>query len=151
MPSMNMFLRVAAIFVGLANIYIIGILGGAPAVPTRIASSPTLLLTTVLYAVISGLVASEITLRSMRSALRGSFFLRYIAMVLTVCIGGMIFGSLVPLGTLFDNSLTTTDRLTVTIVGGIVGTLFGGVLGAIEGLIIAFPLAAILGMFRNEE
>lgn len=148
---MNMFLRVAAISVGLANIYIVGIIGGAPAVPTRIAFSPTLLLTTVLYAVIAGLVASEITLRSMRPALQGDFFLRYIVMVLTVCVGGMIFGSLVPLGTLFDNSLTITDRLTVTVVGGIVGALFGGVLGAIEGLIIAFPLAAILGLFRNGD
>lgn len=37
----------------------------------------------------------------------------------------------------------------VSLPSGLVGAAFGLVLGMFEGLILAFPLAAILGRFRN--
>ncbi len=146
----TMFLRIVAISVGLANIYIVGLIGGAPAIPTNLTSSPALLLATVLYAVVAGLVASEVVLRFMRPALRDGFFLRYIVMVLVVSLGGVIFGALVALGALFEGSLEMADRIIVFVVSGVVGALFGGTLGAVEGLILGLPLAAILGLFRND-
>ena len=72
---MKVFLTIASVLVGLANIYIIGLIGGAPAVPTRVTSWPSLLLA-VLCAVVAGFVASETALRLGRPALQGGFFIR---------------------------------------------------------------------------
>lgn len=88
-------------------------------------------------AVVAGLASSEVVLMSAQPLLGGGFFERYAFAVLTACLGGAIFGALLPI-----------------FLGGLLplvpfGAGVGGALGTAEGLVLALPLAAILGLFRN--
>ncbi len=116
--------------------------------------------------VIAGLVTSKIFLGRFRPlALKEEFFDRYRIMVGTVCLGGVASGGLVGglLGGLLllddssvGGSLTVTGLISpilmavpLVLLTGFFGVLYGAALGFIEGLFLAFPLAAILGLFRR--
>jgi hypothetical protein len=55
----------------------------------------------------------------------------------------MTFGALVSLGALSETRVSLTGRIFVVLLGSFVG--------ALEGLILAFPLAPILGLFRGRS
>jgi hypothetical protein len=82
-----------------ANVGVISLVGDTAYLGyTKLASSRRLLLVTALYAWIADLMASEITLRLMRSALCTGLALRYAIVVLTMRAGGGILGFLVLVG-----------------------------------------------------
>jgi hypothetical protein len=70
-------------------------------------------------------------------------------MVLTICLGGAVSsGFLTIVGISFDSPLTIAERLLESLSALPFTAVAGGVLGASEGVILAFPLAAILRRFR---
>ncbi len=56
-------------------------------------------------------------------------------------------GATISLGTLLDGSVANGGIL----VAGVLGAVFRLALGLVEGLILAFPLAALLSRLRNGE
>ena len=152
---MRIFLSLTAVFVGLANQYVIAT-GGAP---SELANNDWSKFPPVLLAVVvAGFVTSETLLRLARQWLTSSrFFLRYAVMVFGICLGGILQGGLltfiVALSGGPSNTYDVVPDTIVTILGslviGVIGAVVGGALGLAEGLVLAIPLAAILGLFRN--
>ena len=142
---MGFFLRAVFVLVGLANIYgplAVEVLSD-PAALSRGADRLSILPSPLLVAV-PGLLVAEVLLRLMRPELEGEFPLRYVVIVFGVCLGGVLMGALMG----FLLGLGTLER---TIWGAVLGAMVGGGFGLGEGLILAFPLAAILGLSRNNN
>lgn len=151
---MALFVRAMALLVGLANALVIGdpldVVGSSNNRPLAA------LFGTLLLAVVVGLGASEVVLRLGRPALGGGFFARYGITVLGMCLGGAILGgSSLALGLLTSQPGAQGPEGGVALLVyaalayGSIAAVVGGVLGALEGLILALPLAAILGRFRH--
>jgi hypothetical protein len=101
-------------------------------------------------AILSGLAISSVFLRFASQGLRDSFFARYGLMVLAICLGGALFSGLLTVRVVFDSPpMTVADRLSEALSTLPITVVAGGVLGAVEGVILAFPLASILGRFRT--
>ena len=97
-------------------------------------------------ATVAGLFAAEVVLRLARRALRGRFFYRYVAMVFGMFVGG---ASAVLLPALFlAVPVGTAGGLGAFFTTALVFAVYGGLIGTTGGLILAFPLAALLGRFR---
>jgi hypothetical protein len=65
-------------------------------------------------------------------------------------LGGVLLSVLLSAVThAFDDRLTVINRIIWALSRVLFTTVAGGVLGAAEGVILAFPLAAILGRFRT--
>ena len=149
------FVRLAAVLVGLTNLVVLAhFFGGNPALPTGVSwgdvsvrdAAPS-----VLAAIVAGLVASEVALRGFdRLAAFGRFVFfekishRHAGVVGAVCLGGALMGFLLSALLVFRVSDSVGFGLTFA---GFYGALFGAVLGAVEGLLLAPPLAVILGRF----
>lgn len=166
MAGARWFVRLVAVIVGLANLFVLGCFGGGePALPAGLSwgtATPEEVTATVLAAVGAGLATSEVAIRRFD---RLSAFGRYVfferfsywraGIVAAVCLGGAImgglFGALLVLQGPLMNSLATltplkhgvVTLLRTTIAGGI-GAFLGAVVGAIEGLLLAPTLAAVL-------
>jgi hypothetical protein len=145
-----LYLRAAAVLVGLANVLFIGDPLGV------IGEDGPPLLGTFLLAAVAGLVASEVVLRLGRPAMSGAFFARYGLTVLGMCLGGAAFGGLsIAVGVLAslpgtqDAGPQVALALYAALAYGLTATVVGGVLGVLEGLVLGVPLAAILGRFRR--
>ena len=144
--------RLTAICLGLLNVCAIGLVGDTAYLGYMdVARSPATLLLWAICAAVAGLMASEIVLRSVRSVLWGNFALRYAGVVLTMCLSGVISGVLISVGELLRGSFGLADHIGLFLMSGAVGALFGGQLGFLEGLVLAFPLAALLGLFRGRD
>jgi hypothetical protein len=52
-------------------------------------------------------------------------------------------------GLLFPKPSTILQGIVAALMSGLVGAAFGLGLGLAEGLVLAFPIAAILGLFRS--
>jgi hypothetical protein len=152
---MRIFLVASAVFVGLANQYVIST-GGAPYELADIDWSK--INPVVLTVVVAGFVTSETLLRLARRWLLSSrFFLRYIVMVFGVCLGGILQGGLLAfIASVSSGSFNiygvvpdTIEVILGGLVAGFIGAVFGGALGLAEGLVLAIPLAACLGLFSN--
>ncbi|MEJ7871979.1 MAG: hypothetical protein WKF67_06945, partial [Rubrobacteraceae bacterium] len=145
--STSIFVRTAAVLVGMANVLVIGDPRGVFS-----ADGPPLP-GTFLLAMVAGLVASEIVLRIGSPALSSGFFARYGITVLGLCLGGAILGGLsMALGVLTGSGAQGSGwgiPVYAALAYGLIAAVVGGVMGALEGLILAFPLAAILGKFRR--
>jgi hypothetical protein len=103
-----------------------------------------------LCAVFAVLVVSEVLLMFARRDLREGFSARYGLMVLAVCLGGVLLNVLLSAVTYaFVDYLTVIKRITWALSRFPFVAIAGGVLGAVEGVILGFPLAAILGRFRT--
>ena len=148
---MSTFVRLAAVLVGLTNAIVYSMVADAPIdeglslapVPWPIAAA---LLT---CAVLAGLLVSEVLLRFKRPGFQGSFSIRYLVMALAVFAGGMVMGALIPFIGLFDSSTLLMNRIARSLFFLPFSVAIGGVLGIMEGLVLAFPLAAILDRFRT--
>jgi hypothetical protein len=151
------FARLAAIIVGSANLAILtglfdpdsslrrgGVALGEASVP-------------VLAVVVAGLASAEIVMKKLGSLVRADgFYERYAAVLVAVSLGGTFSGGLLAAvwhldGTLAAMHTSVYDIAVGTILVALLGIVFGGGLGVIEGLILAFPLAAILGLSRRES
>ena len=141
---MGFFVRAVFVLVGLANIYgpVAVAVVSDPAALSRVA--PLSILPPVLLAWVPGLLVAEVLLRLMRPALEGEFLYRYGVIVFGGFLGGVLMGALMG----FLLGLGSLER---AIWGAVLGAMIGGGLGMGEGLILAFPLAAILGRFRNKN
>ena len=92
--SLAVFTRLAAIFVGLANLIVLTVLSSSDSSAWRNATW-TEALPFVAAVVVAGLVTSEIVLRWLRSAVLAEKFLdRYANSVVVVCLGRVMMGFL---------------------------------------------------------
>lgn len=154
---MAAFTRLTAVFVGLVNLVVLvdpdsvvasyrkGNVGWYEALPPMLA------------VVIAGLATSEIVLRWLKPvALADKFSHRYGVSVFAVCLGGAMMGFLLAAALTLNRVLVPGPdellvRIPLSLIPGLVGAAFGLGLGLVEGLILALPLAAILGRFRNRS
>jgi hypothetical protein len=163
-PGLRWFVRVAAVFVGLANLVgvVLWFVGGLYTLAGDGASlreaTPS-----VLAAVIASLATSQIVLRAFELPGR-SFWHRYRVVVLSVCFGGAIEGWLLgfvfsmdgtqfpepPPGLYAEHPLLLLGDLAYSLLGaGSVGAAIGLAVGVAEGLVLGLPLAAVLGTLRD--
>ena len=97
-----------------------------------------------------GLLISGTLLRFAEDVMRDTFFARYGLMVLTICAGGAVLAVfLTTISFLFDPNAVTPTRITETFLTLARVTIPGAMLGAIEGVVLAFPLAWLLGLFKK--
>lgn len=148
------FARFSAVVVGLANFAVIAGWNGDTFL-WWMDLTWTEALPSALLVVAVGLLTSEVVLRKLRP-FRESFSDRYGIMVAALCLGGTLTGFFLTFlfaidGTLGAEVNITLETMPYMMIGGsrsgLVGAMFGFWLGIAEGLILAFPLAAILGLF----
>jgi hypothetical protein len=100
----------------------------------------------VLCAVFAGLLVAGGLIGFAEKILRETFFARYGLMVLAICIGGAVLAILLTTVTfLFDKAAYVPRGTSETTYTLALVTVPGATLGAIEGVILAFPLAWLLG------
>ncbi len=106
----------------------------------------------VLCAVFVGLLVAGGLIAFAEKVLRETFFARYGLMVLAICIGGAALAILLTTVTyLFDDAAYVPRATSETIYTLVLVTIPGATLGAIEGVILAFPLAWLLGLFKERD
>ena len=106
----------------------------------------------VLCAVFAGLLIAGGLIQFAEKVLRESFFARYGLMVLAICIGGAVLAILLTTITyLFDDEAYVPRGTYETTYTLVLVTIPGATLGAIEGVILAFPLAWLLGLLRERN
>jgi hypothetical protein len=109
----------------------------------------------LLYAftgVFVGLLISGTILRFAEDVLRETFFARYGLMVLTICAGGVVLAVfLTTITFLFDPNAVSPTRISQTTYTLAMVSIPGAMLGAIEGVVLAFPLAFLLGLFKKRS
>jgi hypothetical protein len=106
----------------------------------------------VLCAIFAGLLVAGGLIGFAEKVLGESFFARYGVMVLAICIGGAMLAILLTTVTyLFDDAAYVPRATSETIYTLVLVTIPGATLGAIEGVILAFPLAWLLGLFKERN
>jgi hypothetical protein len=106
----------------------------------------------VLCAIFAGLLVAGGLIGLAEKVLRESFFARYGLMVLAICIGGATLAILLTTVTfLFDDAAYVPSGISETAYTLVLVTIPGATLGAIEGVILAFPLAWLLGLFKDRN
>ena len=104
----------------------------------------------VLCAIFAGLLVAGGLIGFAEKVLGESFFARYGVMVLAICVGGAMLAILLTTVTyLFDEAAYVPRATSETIYTLVLVTIPGATLGAIEGVILAFPLAWLLGLFEE--
>ncbi len=163
------FVRVVAVVVGLVNpvvlTYWFSIRPDLGLVSVWEAVQLSEALALVLVAVLSGLATAEIILRRFgRWVFSERFVQRYAAAALGICLGGILLGGTLGAVAAFPGFLVSVGfldgpyplgnplllALRAALFVGIIGVVVGGVLGLLESVILALPLAHILGRFSNE-
>jgi hypothetical protein len=149
---MRVFLPVAGILIGVANATLYSFIGNNT-FDNLFAwqRDPwSLYLLYVFAAVFVGLLISGTLLKFAEDILRETFFARYGLMVLTICLGGAAMAVfLTTITFMFDPDAVVPSRISETIYTLAMVTVPGATLGAIEGVVLAFPLAWILGLFKK--
>jgi hypothetical protein len=106
----------------------------------------------VLCAEFVGLLVAGSLISFAEKVLRESFFARYGLMVLAICLGGAALAILLTTVTfLFDDAAYVPRGASETAYTLVLVTITGATLGAIEGVILAFPLAWLLGVFGDRD
>jgi hypothetical protein len=149
---MRIFLMVAAIVVGIANATLYSFIGNNTFDNLfEWQRDPwSLYLLYTFTAVFVGLMISGILLRFAEDVLRETFFARYGLMVLTICAGGAVLAVFfTTISFLFDPGAVVPTRISETSYTLAMVTVPGATLGAIEGIVLAFPLAYLLGLFKK--
>ena len=149
---MRIFLMVAAMLVGLANATLYSLIGNNTFDNLFEWQRDTwsLYFLYAFTAIFVGLLISGTLLRFAEDVLRDSFFARYGLMVLTICAGGTVLAVFLTTVTfMFDPEAVAPTRIGQTTYTLAVVTVPGATLGAIEGVVLAFPLAWLLGLFKK--
>ena len=106
----------------------------------------------VLCAVFVGLLVAGGLIAFAEKVLRETFFARYGLMVLAICIGGAALAILLTTVTfLFDDAAYVPRGTAEALYTLVLVTIPGATLGAIEGVILAFPLAWLLGLIAERN
>jgi hypothetical protein len=151
---MRIFLMVAAMLIALANAVLYSLIGNNTF--TNLFDfhfDPwTLSLLYVLCAFFAGLLVAGGLISFAEKVLRESFFARYGLMVLAICLGGAALAILLTTVTfLFDDAAYVPRGTTEAVYTLVLVTIPGATLGAIEGVILAFPLAWLLGVLGDRD
>ena len=147
---MAAFVRASAVLVGMANVFLVSLVGEGELGNALMWNRDPWWPHNAVYALCAaaaGLVVSSVPLRFARRELYGTFFARYGVMVLAVCLGGVVLGIFLAYAGvwLYSSPMTTAERL-VEVSSRLPLTIAAaGALGAAEGVVLAFPLAAVLG------
>jgi hypothetical protein len=150
---MRIFLMAAAVLIALANAILYSLIGNNTF--TNLFDfhlDPwSLSALYVLCAIFAGLLVAGGLIGFAEEVLGESFFARYGVMVLAICIGGAMLAILLTTVTfLFDDAAYVPRATSETIYTLVLVTIPGATLGAIEGVILAFPLAWLLGHFEEQ-
>jgi hypothetical protein len=161
-PGLRWFVRATAVLVGLANLAALPLWFGDPNALRDDTSSGEVLVP-VIATLIAGLATSEIVLRVFGVPGR-TFFYRYSVVATSVSLGGAIMGfplsvqfaidgtlGVDPPPSLYADPFALLAAVVSTLPVGLVGAAFGLVIGMAEGLVLAFPLASVLGVLRSED
>ena len=106
----------------------------------------------VLCAIFAGLLVAGGLIGFAEEVLEETFFARYGVMVLAICIGGAMLAILLTTVTyLFDEAAYVPRATSETIYTLVLVTIPGATLVAIEGVILAFPLAWLLGLIGERN
>jgi hypothetical protein len=151
---MRIFLMAAAVLIALANAILYSLIGNNTF--TNLFDfhlDPwSLSALYVLCAIFAGLLVAGGLIGFAEKVLGESFFARYGVMVLAICIGGAMLAILLTTVTyLFDDAAYVPRATSETIYTLVLVTIPGATLGAIEGVILAFPLAWLLGLFKERN
>jgi hypothetical protein len=151
---MRIFLMAAAVLIALANAILYSLIGNNTFSnlfdfhldPWHLSAMY------VLCAVFTGLLVAGGLIGFFERVLRETFFARYGLMVLAICIGGAALAILLTTVTfLFDEAAYVPRGTSETLYTLVLVTIPGATLGAIEGVILAFPLAWLLGLFKERN
>jgi hypothetical protein len=148
----RVFLVAVAMLVGLANALLYSTVGNSPwGGPFVWRPDPgPLFAAHMLSAVLAGLIVSSALLLFVGRNLRGDYFARYGLMMVAICAGGAILGVFLDTTTtLFDDREPAPEGVSELLFAVTFPAVAGGALGAIEGVALAFPLAWLLGLFRE--
>ena len=151
---MRIFLMVAAMLIALANAALYSLIGNNTFTNLFDFHFDPLTLSVlyVLCAVFAGLLVAGGLISFAEKVLRESFFARYGLMVLAICLGGAALAILLTTVTfLFDNAAYVPREASETAYTLVLVTILGATLGAIEGVILAFPLAWLLGVLGDRN
>jgi hypothetical protein len=151
---MRIFLMVAAVLVGVANATLYSLIGDNTFDNLfQLQRDPwSLYLLYAFTAVFVALLISGSLIRFAEGIVRETFFARYGLMVLTICIGGAVLAVfLTTVAFLFDNDVIAPKRISDAFYTLAMVTIPGAMLGAIEGVVLAFPLAWLLGLFGKRS
>ncbi|HYQ82940.1 MAG TPA: hypothetical protein VEP28_02855 [Rubrobacter sp.] len=151
---MRLFLWVAAVVVGVANATLYSFIGNNTFDNLfEWQRDPwSLYLLYAFTGIFVGLLISGTLLRFAEDVLRDSFFARYGLMVLTICVGGAVLAVFLTMITfLFDPNAVAPSRIGQTTYTLAMVTVPGAMLGAIEGVVLAFPFAWLLGLFKKHS
>jgi hypothetical protein len=149
---MRLFLLVAAVVVGVANATLYSFIGNNTFDNLfEWQRDPwSLYLLYAFTAIFVGLLISGTLLRFAEDVLSDSFFARYGLMVLTISAGGAVLAVfLTTITFMFDPGAVAPTRISETTYTLAMVTVPGATLGAIEGVVLAFPLAWLLGLFKK--
>jgi hypothetical protein len=149
---MRIFLMVAAVLIGLANATLYSLIGNNTFDNLfEWQRDPwSLYLLYAFCAVFVGLLISAGLLRFGEKVLNEGFFARYGLMVMAICIGGGVLAVyLTTITFLFDPDADVPKRISETSYTLAMVTIPGAMLGAIEGVVLALPLAWLLGLFEK--
>ena len=149
---MRVFLMAAAVLVGIANATLYSLIGNNTFDNLfEWQRDPwSLYLLYAFTAIFVGLLISGTLLRFAEDVLRDSFFARYGLMVLTICAGGAVLAVfLTTITFMFDPAAVAPTRISQTAYTLAMVTVPGAILGATEGVLLAFPLAWLLGLFKK--
>lgn len=151
---MRLFVLVAAVVVGVANATLYSFIGNNTFDNLfEWQRDPwSLYMLYAFTAVFVGLLISGTLLRFAEDVLRDSFFARYGLMVLTICVGGAVLAVfLTTISFMFDPEAVAPTRIGQTTYTLAKVSVPGAMLGAIEGVVLAFPLAWLLGLFKKHS
>jgi|SRR5215213_7676884 hypothetical protein len=149
---MRLFLLVAAVTVGVANATLYSFIGNNTFDNLfEWRRDPwSLYMLYAFTAIFVGLLISGTLLRFAEGVLRETFFARYGLMVLTICAGGAVLAVfLTTISFMFDPAAVAPTRISQTVVTLGMVMVPGAILGATEGVVLAFPLAWLLGLFKK--
>ena len=150
---MRIFLMAAAVLVGLANATLYSLIGNNTFDNLfEWQRDPwSLYVMYAFCAVFAALLISGGLLRFGEKVLQESFFARYGLMVLAICIGGaMLAVYLTTVTFMFDVRAYVPSRVSEVTYTLAMVAIPGAMLGAIEGVVLGFPLAWLLGLFRKQ-
>ena len=152
--AIRIFLMVAAVLIALANAILYSLIGNNTFSNLFDFHLDPWSLSALyaLCAVFAGLLVAGGLIGFAEKVLRESFFARYGLMVLAICIGGAVLAILLTTVTfLFDDAAYVPRGTSETTYTLALVTIPGATLGAIEGVILAFPLAWLLGLFADRN
>ena len=149
---MRLFLLVAAVTVGVANATLYSFIGNNTFDNLfEWRRDPwSLYMLYAFTAIFVGLLISGTLLRFAEGVLRETFFARYGLMVLTICVAGALLAVfLTTISFMFDPAAVAPTRISQTVYTLGMVMVPGAILGATEGVILALPLAWLLGLFKK--